>query len=221
MRAAKSGKSKELKPLYQESLDNHTTDQVINVADDKGRSALHWSIINNNTEAAEYIIQVGADVNTATNEKDRSEGNTPLISASSDGYVSIVKKLIKNGAKVNAAQKDGTHAAFIAAQEGHLDVLKLLIYTNPNVTDLKGCKGRSPLAAAAQYGLLEIVEYLTSLPDTNINNRDDLGLTPLILATSFDHPNVVRFLVQKEAVTGKKITRKKYCYIYKRKFKFS
>ena len=54
-------------------------------------------------------------------------GSTPLILASSDGYLSTVKMLMEKGAKIDAANIHGKHAAFLAAQNDHLDVLKLLI----------------------------------------------------------------------------------------------
>ena len=63
---------------------------------------------------------------------------------------SIVKELLENCAKVDAQQKDGTHATFIAAQNGHLEALQLLLQKDPNVADLKGEGGRTPLVAAAK-----------------------------------------------------------------------
>ena len=66
---AKSGNVDKLKVIYQNSKSLDIVDDVINVQDENGSSALYWSIVYKNIEAAKFIIQVGANVNTATNEK--------------------------------------------------------------------------------------------------------------------------------------------------------
>ena len=160
MQEALSGSIERLNNLYQEAKAINDTHNVINVQDDLDRSALFWSIKKGNIPTAELIIQLGADVNTATNEFDgEHEGTTPLMEASSHGYVSIVKKLVENGAHVNATKKDGTHAAYLAAENGYLNILNLLIQKNPNVADIIGYKGETPLIIAAINGHLEIVEF--------------------------------------------------------------
>ena len=126
-------------------------------------------------------------------------GSTPLIVASSDGYLSTVKILIQKGSRIDAARKDGKHAAFLAAQNGHVDAMKLLIQKSPYVADLKGYEGRTPLAAASIEGHLMIVKYLLSLPQTIIDSQDNNGSTPLILAAYNNHPDVVQLLLEKGA----------------------
>merc|ERR1719288_351102 len=88
---AKRGNVDKLKVIYHKPKSQRTANDVINAQDQEGRSALHWSIINENIEAAEYIIKIGANVNTAMNKKmNKYEGETPLIAASFDGMLSIV-----------------------------------------------------------------------------------------------------------------------------------
>ena len=55
------------------------------------------------------------------------------------------------------------------------------------------------LGAMAAYGNLDVVKFLTSLPETNIDSQDDKGATPLILAAFNNHPKIVEFLLQKGA----------------------
>ena len=57
-----------------------------------------------------------------------------------------------------------------------------------DVADLKGYYGKSPLVTAAGQGDLDIVEYLISQQNVNINGRDDYGgygETALIWASAF------------------------------------
>ena len=58
------------------------------------------------------------------------EGVTPLLAASSEGHVSIVKMLLSaGGADVNAKDKEGTNSLMAAAARGHLEVIQSLIVT--------------------------------------------------------------------------------------------
>eukprot|EP00578_Thalassiosira_sp_NH16_P016295 CAMPEP_0181127708 /NCGR_PEP_ID=MMETSP1071-20121207/28344_1 /TAXON_ID=35127 /ORGANISM="Thalassiosira sp., Strain NH16" /LENGTH=944 /DNA_ID=CAMNT_0023213469 /DNA_START=147 /DNA_END=2981 /DNA_ORIENTATION=+ len=56
------------------------------------------------------------------------EGVTPLLAASSEGHVPIVKKLLSTGkADVNAKDKEGTNSLMAAAARGHLECIQALI----------------------------------------------------------------------------------------------
>ena len=107
----------------------------------------------------------------------------------------MVNKQIERGARVDASQKDGRNAAYLAIQNGHLDVLKLLMQNHPNFYSLKGYKGQTPLIAAAEKGQLKIVEYLTSISNTSIYTHDDYGQTPMIAAARNGHPEVAEYLL--------------------------
>ena len=200
MGAAKVGNKDELKNLYEKAEALNITNQVINVQDELGHSALHWAIRQKHIEIAKYIIQVGADVNTATNQYNVGfEGDTPLMTASFRGYLSTVKLLIENGAKIEARRKNGGHAAQMAAENGNLEILKLIIQKSQNVTELKGYHGQNLLAVAANTGQLMIVKYLLSLPQTNIDNQDDYGHTALMVAAYRNYQEIVMLLIENGA----------------------
>ena len=197
---AKSGNITELRKLYQTAFALNITFEVINIQNKLGYSALAVSIIIGNIETAEYIIDLGADVNAATSHKDTGfAGNTPLIQAAGLGYLSLINKLIERGAKVDATSEDGIHALYQAAQNGHLEIVKILATKDQNVVDLRGYLGRTPLTVAAQFGHLSIVNYLTSLPQTNIDSQDNDRNTPLILGAYNNQTNVVENLLEKGA----------------------
>ena len=181
--------------MYRKAETLNITNDIINVVDEYDNSALYWAITNENRKAAQYIIDKGANVNTATNQFGFGfEGDTPLIAASGGGYLSIVNALIKNGAKVNATRKDGAHAAFMAAQKGHLEILQLLVDKDPSVAYLKGFEGRSALYAAALAGHLNIIKYLTSLKDTDMNSEHDNGEVPIVAAIK-GHLDILKYLI--------------------------
>ena len=181
--------------MYRKAETLNITNDIINVVDEYDNSALYWAITNGNSRSAQYIIDRGANVNTATNRFGFAfEGDTPLIVASGSRDLSIVNALIKNGAKVNVTRNDGAHAAFMAAQKGHLEILQLLVDKDPSVAYLKGFRGRSALYAAALAGHLNIIKYLTSLQDTDMNSEDDNGQVPIVAAIK-ENLDILKYLI--------------------------
>ena len=61
-------------------------------------------------------------------------------------------------------------------------------------------RGRTALHRAAIAGCKNTVQRLLESPLTNVNLGDNNGLTPLILASAFDHTEVVRLLLQKRGI---------------------
>merc|ERR1719367_367422 len=112
--------------------------------------------------------------------------------------LSIVKKLVNNGARIDT-KNNGAHAAEAAALEGHLEVLKYLIQEEPQVVDLKGFNGRTPLIRAARNGHLNIVKFLLSHQEVDIDSQANSGGSSLMAASLYNHTEVVEFLVQKGA----------------------
>jgi hypothetical protein len=59
-----------------------------------GWTALHYAVVNGDTELVRYLIKHGANVNKAT-----GEGSTPLYLAKVGGNEAIIKILKNAGAK--------------------------------------------------------------------------------------------------------------------------
>jgi ankyrin repeat protein len=83
-----------------------------------------------------------------------------LLDAAKRGDVVAVKQALKSGADVNAAQGDGLTALHIAAQEGRLDIAKLLIGAKANVEARTKIGGYTPLHLAAASGSADLVKTL-------------------------------------------------------------
>ena len=66
-------------------------------------------------------------------------GSTPLLQASFQGFVDVVKLLLDHRADPNKPSFDGTTPLLFAAQEGFVDIAKLLLAhrTDVNRTDAK------------------------------------------------------------------------------------
>ncbi|HYL15890.1 MAG TPA: ankyrin repeat domain-containing protein [Terriglobales bacterium] len=80
--------------------------------------AIHWGRLS----SAEWLLEKGADSNTAS-EKD---GWTPLHQAASRGVVSIVAALLKRGADPRVKDRHGHTALDVARDKRRVAVVKLL-----------------------------------------------------------------------------------------------
>ncbi len=67
-------------------------------------------------------------------------GNTPIITATDGGHVSVVELLISKGANIHDKNEDGISPIVTATYGGHLSVVELLLSNGANVhdTDEKG-----------------------------------------------------------------------------------
>lgn len=91
-------------------------------ASGSGETALADVVIENYLEAARFLLDAGADINT----RDRS-GETPLIQAANMGYRDMVALLLGRGADVNARDEVQETALFKAARYGYAEVCAALL----------------------------------------------------------------------------------------------
>ena len=108
--------------MLQESRDWLTATNSI------GESALAYIVIENYREAAKFLLEHGADVNT----RDMSD-ETPLIQASGLGYVEMVSLLLERGAEVDARDQDQETALFKAVRYGHSEICEALLAAGAEV----------------------------------------------------------------------------------------
>ena len=137
-----------------------------------------------------------------TKIKDGDDLATPLIIAARDGNLDFVKALLRYEANIEArstikidgeAIEDCT-ALWVAAANGHFDVVRLLIEQNADV-DGRTSRNSTPLRAAAFDGHLDIVRCLVE-NGADVNARNNFNNTPLMITCYKGHPNVASYLVK-------------------------
>ena len=147
-----------------------------------GYSVLHWAILMDNKELTELVLAAGADLNGKS-----STGETPLDIAAYGVSPAIGELLLEKGAEISSLRA----AAFV----GDLAKVQTFIQEGVDVNQKSGMIEGTALHAAAASGYKEIVEFLISKgADVNTQNRG--GLTPLNLAQSADHTEIVELLKQ-------------------------
>lgn len=101
---------------------------------------------NYKIDAARILVMNGADVNIAD-----SEGDTPLHSAASGGFMEMAQLLIDHGANVNA-ETPGYHWTPLQAAGfmGHKDMMDLLISHGADV-NVRNWSGKTAMDMFEQY----------------------------------------------------------------------
>jgi ankyrin repeat protein len=111
-------------------------------------------------------------------------GFTPLIKASCEGHVKVVRWLVDHGAAIDEQDDRGGTALWWASAKGHCATVRMLVErgADPNIaTNLISGSGWTPVLVASYYNHIEVVRVLLSYPRAKptINNRDDTGQTGL------------------------------------------
>ncbi|WP_353279010.1 ankyrin repeat domain-containing protein [Wolbachia endosymbiont (group B) of Longitarsus flavicornis] len=119
-----------------------------------------------------------------------------------------MKDSVKQGADINAEDKDGNTPLHNAASKGYLNVVKYLIEKGANL-EAKDHDGRTPIYDASWNGHLDIVKCLIE-KGVNVNATDKNGWTPLHWAASKGNLEIAKSLIEKGAdINAKNIYGKK------------
>ncbi|KAM9358353.1 cyclin-dependent kinase 4 inhibitor C [Symphorus nematophorus] len=87
--------------------------------------------------------------------------------AARDGFVDSVRVLVDNGADVNLVDEKGNLPLHLAAMEGHLEVIRLLIRLTRDPQAPNGL-GYTAAQLALQYRRMDIVQFI----DDYLNSRE-------------------------------------------------
>ena len=94
----------------------------------------------------ERLLSLGARVDA------REQGFTPLLAAADSGHTYVCELLLRKGrANIEDTNPDGSTALNIAAGEGFVSTVELLLSEGANVST-KDNKGFTPLLIAAKNG---------------------------------------------------------------------
>jgi len=153
--------------------------------DINGDTLLHVAAKHGKVAIAQWLLDNGADVNAKSRY-----GDTPLHVAAQYGQVAIVQWLLINGANVDAEDGLGTTQH---GQDGDEIAQWLLAVANAPAR-----LGKTPLHVAAQYGRVEIAQWLLQ-SGANMHAPARLGKTPLHVAVQYGQLKMAQRLLQSGA----------------------
>lgn len=116
-----------------------------------------------------------------------------LIAAAERGEILVVRRLLAEGARVNARDVRGRTALLAATHRNHVEVARLLINEGADV-DAKDITQDTPFLVAGAEGRIEILKLIVAAgPDLKSINR--FGGTALIPACHHGHVEAVKVLL--------------------------
>ena len=152
--AAAAGALDRVKAIVDEDVD--VSADLANAFAQDGFTALGLAAFFGHEDVAAYLLNKGAQVNTASQNRMRV---MPLHSAVAGRHIGIARRLLEAGADVNASQADGFVPLHSAAQNGQIDMIELLLAYGANV-NTPNDDGKTALAYALEEGQAEAANVL-------------------------------------------------------------
>ena len=181
-------------PAFQSFLREPAVKKTLDAQDNRGRTALIGALYGNKREIARLLLQEGADPLPPDHN-----GMSPLMTAVWKADISLVERLLTEPevkANINAQNRDGETALFIAVDEKREKAADLLLKAgaDPILSDKEGW---SPLMTAAWRNSLPLVERLLTEPEVkaNINLQNGAGKTALFIAVKEEQEEITELLL--------------------------
>ena len=146
----------------------------LNVTDNSGWVALHYSARNGSYELLTYFADTGTDIYLQTND-----GSNCLHVAALWGHLNLCDALIvKKEFDVNIASNDGWTILHYTARNGSYELFKYFTDIGVDI-DIKTNLGWNCLHIAALYGHLNLCKKLIENHSFDVHVTDDDGWTAL------------------------------------------
>ena len=172
-KAAKFDDVSEVKSLISKGVSPNTVDS-------KGNPMLVLAIKDHSAKVTELLLQ-NRNIDVDLSNK---YGETPLMMASIEGDLPIVKTLVlQNKARIDHIGWTPLH---YACAKGNLDVAKFLV-ANGAVVDSNALNGTTPLMMAVQSGNENLIRFLLE-NGADIRLRNTQGFSAIDIAEIYDKP---------------------------------
>ena len=184
--AARNGHLSVVKVLLSSGID-------IEARDDGNRTALYAAAAGNKPDVVRFLCESNAKVNILA----RHSSWSPLSGAIHEGYVEVVKVLLKYGKGVDLEMRiRGNTVLFDAVERNKPDIVQLLCESNAKVNIYGGLDSKwTPLTKAAREGFTDVVKVLLKYgKGIDLEMRNKWGDSPLDVASSSKHEDVVKVL---------------------------
>ncbi len=186
-------------------IDNHDDIDPL-VVDDSNKQAITYAAGSGMKDVCLKLLSFeGADVNGGARDG-VSENSTPLWHAATEGCEDVVKFFLRqDGVTVDCYNLNHWTPLFQATRMGHVRIAEMLLDAGAEVA-LAGLPDlESPLHIAAVNGTQNqqlIAQLLIQKGKADVNAKNRLGYTPLIVATIKGHSSLVQTLIENGSDTN-------------------
>ena len=147
--AARNGHLAVVKVLLSSGID-------IEARDDGNRTALYAAAAGNKPDVVRFLCESNAKVNILA----RRNSWSPLSAAIHEGYVEVVKTLLKYGKGIDLEMRiEGKTVLYDAVKANRPDIVRLLCESNAKVNVFCN-ESDTPLTIAAEEGFIEVIRVL-------------------------------------------------------------
>ncbi|XP_016365820.1 serine/threonine-protein phosphatase 6 regulatory ankyrin repeat subunit C-like [Sinocyclocheilus rhinocerous] len=173
---------------------NQKSETPLHLAAELRSDAVHQP--DEDTCIIKILMEHHADVTAVT----RQSGETPLHYSARVGNTAVLQEMLSNvpsnqlQTAINKHAKNGWSPLLLAAEQGHTEVVKILLQSNARV-DVFDEEGKAAIHLAAEQGHQDIVDILLA-HKAFVNAKTKLGLTPLHLSAQSGSAQLVRLLVE-------------------------
>lgn len=170
----------------------------VNVLNERGMSLLHYSVIFNNHEIFDLLLDNYINVNICD-----AHGDTALHYCVINNRTGFLKALIRNNAIVDVRNNDGQTPLYKACALGRENLVELLLeYTSLNLS-VKDDKNETIFMSLIRSRNMNLIRKY-NIDETLINTPNYIGETPLHIASKVGDVNVIKFLLENKAFVNAK-----------------
>ena len=131
---------------------------VLEVADNRGRTPVLSALSRKHYEVANYLLDIHADHNAVDNH-----GDGLLHLAAKHGNISMIRRLLSLGCRPNVINRYGMTPLLTAVENDHLEAVEALAAIDPDTVHTCSFIGASSIMFAAENGNLEMIQKLAAL----------------------------------------------------------
>jgi len=156
----------------------------------EGTTLLMYCVQNKDLSTTQHLLSLGADINLEDNENLAAVHYAVL-----NNDVKMLEELLAKNAKIDDSKNP---LVSLAAERGHIDVVKFLLSINSNfrAIEMRNSNQENAIFRAIYSNQTECIQLLLDQYDLN-STRDMEGNTPLHAATSTENIKLVRLLLKR------------------------
>ncbi|KAF4116853.1 hypothetical protein G5714_001406 [Onychostoma macrolepis] len=167
---------------------------LVNMADDNGNTALHYSVSHCNFSIVKLLLDTGVcDVDLRNKSGYTAIMLAPLTGVESPGDMKVVQQLMELGDVNACVGQVGQTALHLAVRHGRVPVVRLLLEQGAD-PDAQDHAGTTPLISACDRGHVSIVRILLEEANCDVNLKDKGGRSAISLATQASHTEIADLL---------------------------